>query len=455
MSTFTRSLVLLLAGGALAGSALASDGRTSRTRVASDGAAAAKAAFTPVFTHRGPDANFVQASWTTRTAVVGQNDPLFLAMPALPPGATEVASFASWHYLDDGVPDDDTIHINGVSVFGEWKQDFSPALCSGKDWVDLIAADVTGLLNFGGPNLINDVCDKTYGGDPNALGGGLTILTVYEFAAGPDREVDLFRFDANTASVPSGDVTTNLVLTTPYAYLDAHFFVNALGGSPGATDAFKIDGTGVAGVLPGTSVGGDAWIGLLGPNPDDNFYDAGEGEISAWMTAGDTAIHLETNTGTDCIAHTLAALSQPVECGEIVTYCTGKVNSLGCTPLVTTTGTPSFGSGLPFRIRGSNFRNNKNGLLFYGMAPMQVPFQGGWLCVKSPIQRTSVQNSLGNTGVNDCSGLYSYDFNALIRGGTDANLVPGAVVCAQYWSRDPDDAFTTSTSNAVAFDICP
>ncbi|MCK6445418.1 MAG: hypothetical protein L6Q99_03420 [Planctomycetes bacterium] len=461
MSLLTRSLVLLLAGGVLAGSTLAAsatDGATrgQRSRDTSTTASGAKVAYAASFTHRGPGANFVQASWTTRTVIVGQNDPFSLVMPALPAGAVEVASFASWNLLDDSGPTpDDTIRVNGAFVTGEWKGDMTPALCSGKNFVDVFSADVTGLLNFGAANTLNDVCDKPYGTDPNALGGGITLLTVYEFANGPDREVELYRVFANTAGSGTGDVNTNLLLTTPYAYLSTRFFVNALGGSPGSSDQFLINGTGVAGKLAGTSTTGDAWIGLLGPNPDDNFYDAGEGDVSKWMTAGDTSILLETNTGTDCIAHTLAAISHQVECGDIVTYCTSKVNSLGCAPFVDTTGTPSESSGLPFRIRGFDFRNNKNGLLFYGYQPLAAPFQGGHLCVKAPIERTPVQNSGGNVGTNDCSGVYTYDFNALIRLGTDAQLVPGAFVFAQYWSRDPDDAFTTSLSNAVAFDICP
>ncbi|MCE9596286.1 MAG: hypothetical protein K8S98_19005 [Planctomycetes bacterium] len=407
-------------------------------------------------TFRGPGANFVQASWTTRTSFVGQNDPFALVMPALPAGATEVVSYASWNFLDDsGTIGTDTIDINGVAVTGGWIGDESPGLCSPKAFLDTWVANVTGLVNHGGANIVDDVCDKAIYTDPTALGSGLTILTVYQFTLGPDREVDLWAGVSTTTSVASGDIDMPFNLTTSWDYLDLRFFVNAIGGDPVDTDSFRINGVDVSGSLAGTNAVNDAWTGLLGPAVDYDLYDAADGDISANLSAGATGFVASTFTGTDCIGHTFAAASHQVECGDVVSYCTSKVNSLGCAPIVTTTGTPSVGSGLPFKIRGSNFRNHKNGMLFYGYGKLEVPFQGGYLCVKGPLKRTPVQDSAGNTGTNDCSGTYAYDFNALIRAGTDANLVVGAKIFAQYWARDLGDPFGISMSDAVGFDICP
>jgi hypothetical protein len=79
-----------------------------------------------------------------------------------------------------------------------------------------------------------------------------------------------------------------------------------------------------------------------------------------------------------------------------VTYCTAKINSLGCTPAMTWTGTPSIGSSSGFIVSAVNVRNNKSGLLFYGLnGQAALPFQGGTLCVKAPIRRTPAVNSLG------------------------------------------------------------
>ena len=120
-------------------------------------------------------------------------------------------------------------------------------------------------------------------------------------------------------------------------------------------------------------------------------------------------------------------------------YCTAKVNSLGCTPMIDFIGTPSATSPDPFTITGSTVLNFRNGLLFYGyLGPASAPFFGGTLCVQPPLRRTGVQNSGGTMPpAMDCSGLYSFDFNALIQSSVDPLLVPGQQINAQYWSRDP------------------
>ncbi len=140
----------------------------------------------------------------------------------------------------------------------------------------------------------------------------------------------------------------------------------------------------------------------------------------------------------------------------VTTYCTAKVNSIGCTPAIGASGSPSASAGSGFNITASSVINNKNGLLFYSTnGASGLPFQGGTLCAKSPIKRTSVQNSNGNAPPNDCSGTFSFDFNVFIAGGTDPNLVQGQQVNAQYWYRDPgfSPPNNTGLSNAVQFVI--
>jgi hypothetical protein len=51
--------------------------------------------------------------------------------------------------------------------------------------------------------------------------------------------------------------------------------------------------------------------------------------------------------------------------GTPVTYCTAKVNSLGCTPSIGFTGIPSASVPLGFTVSASNVINNKPGLLIY------------------------------------------------------------------------------------------
>ncbi len=143
------------------------------------------------------------------------------------------------------------------------------------------------------------------------------------------------------------------------------------------------------------------------------------------------------------------------QCAPPANYCVAKANSLNCTPAIDWSGAPQYSGSQVFDLRGTKFLNNKTGLVFYGSSSSNAPFEGGVLCVKPPIHRTSPQSSGGGAGGNDCSGVYHFDFNALIHSGADASLIPGATVYAQYWSRDPQDPFTTSLSGGLVFTVCP
>jgi hypothetical protein len=134
-------------------------------------------------------------------------------------------------------------------------------------------------------------------------------------------------------------------------------------------------------------------------------------------------------------------------------YCTAKTNSLGCTPAIGAVHNASLTSDRPFWINCSNQLNNRNGFLFYGFAPKSTPYQGGFLCVKSPTRRTQLQNSGGNAGPDDCSGTFAFDFNALVRGGSDPLLQLGIEVFCQYWARDPAASFHTNRSDALHFPV--
>jgi len=141
--------------------------------------------------------------------------------------------------------------------------------------------------------------------------------------------------------------------------------------------------------------------------------------------------------------------------GDPLVYCTAKTHSNGCVPQIGWMGTPSASAGSGFLVTSTNTLDNKSGLLFYStFGPKALAYQGGWLCVKSPTVRTSLQNS-GAPGTPPCSGEFSFDFNAHIASGSNPSLVPGVQVWAQYWSRDPQASFQTNRSDALAFHICP
>lgn len=151
-------------------------------------------------------------------------------------------------------------------------------------------------------------------------------------------------------------------------------------------------------------------------------------------------------------------------CALPVTYCTAKVNSLGCTPDIDFTGTPSASAGSGFVVKGQNVRNNKTGLLFYGMSgPAATPFQGGTLCVKSPIKRTPGVSSGGTPApANDCTGVYSIDMNQFAVGGGGGSpdpllIVVGTQVNCQFWGRDPGFPAPNNTTltDALQYTVCP
>lgn len=139
-------------------------------------------------------------------------------------------------------------------------------------------------------------------------------------------------------------------------------------------------------------------------------------------------------------------------------YCTGKVNSLGCTPAVGLSGEAILSSPNPFLINAKDLLSGMNGLLFYGFAPASVPFQGGTLCLGTGVTRTAVQNSGGSVPPgSDCSGAYSFDFNAYLDSGADPALVAGVDVHVQFWGRDPAQppGQQSQLTNAASFPILP
>jgi hypothetical protein len=135
-------------------------------------------------------------------------------------------------------------------------------------------------------------------------------------------------------------------------------------------------------------------------------------------------------------------------------YCTAKLNSQLCLPAIAAVGFASPTIAQPLTISATNILSQKQGLLFYGYSAAALPFQGGILCVNPPLKRTPAQNSGGSAGGADCTGTFTFNFNAFIVSGSDPLLITGQQVNAQYWSRDPQDPFTTNLTNATQFTIC-
>ncbi|HTF89664.1 MAG TPA: hypothetical protein VK843_14715 [Planctomycetota bacterium] len=169
-----------------------------------------------------------------------------------------------------------------------------------------------------------------------------------------------------------------------------------------------------------------------------------------WHSGGNTYVAgFGQNTTTNTYEALLWIKSPP----PFTTYCTAKLNSLGCTPAIGGAGSSSASASSGFQVSGANVRNNKPGILLYGSTGRAAtPFSGGILCVNGPLRRVQGLSSGGTPNpANDCSGVYSVDMNAFSAGLLGGNpaaflLVPGTVVDCQYWGRDPGFASPNNTT---------
>ncbi|HUR27956.1 MAG TPA: hypothetical protein VM509_07210 [Planctomycetota bacterium] len=145
-------------------------------------------------------------------------------------------------------------------------------------------------------------------------------------------------------------------------------------------------------------------------------------------------------------------------------YCTAKVNSLGCLPSIASTGVPSATATSGFIVTCSNVVNQKPGSIIYkvGGSAASLPFTGGTLCVgPTGIRRTITQSSGGSSlPAHDCSGGYVFDMNAFAQGALGGNpdpalLVPGSRVRVQWWGRDQGFAAPDNTllSDGLEYDV--
>ena len=138
-------------------------------------------------------------------------------------------------------------------------------------------------------------------------------------------------------------------------------------------------------------------------------------------------------------------------------YCTGKLNSQGCTPAIAYGGAPSVSNPGPFDISASDLINNKTAMFFYGLSGRHnLAFQRGVLCALPPLKRTMMQSTGGNPPPADCSGTAAIDFNQWMQKGHGANLLPvGTQVFGQFWYTDPVDPTGVGLSDAIEFSVGP
>lgn len=128
----------------------------------------------------------------------------------------------------------------------------------------------------------------------------------------------------------------------------------------------------------------------------------------------------------------------------LVTYCTAKVTSNGCVPVIDGHGVSSVAGGSSFFVTTTGLRNQKSALFLYGSnGRASTPFGGGLLCVAGPLKR-ALLGATGGTSLptSDCSGVLQLDLNAFAAGQLGGNpspalSVPGTTIDVQTWGRDP------------------
>jgi hypothetical protein len=183
------------------------------------------------------------------------------------------------------------------------------------------------------------------------------------------------------------------------------------------------------------------------------------GGFGGALCADPTGRRLAISEASSSVHGTNAGLVHVFEspCNSPVVYCTAKTNSLGCVPQIGWQGVPSASSPSGFTVSVANTRNRHDGILFYGAnGSNAAPWLGGTLCVRAPLHRTPLQNSGGTPlPLNDCSGNFTFDFNAWTASGVDASLFAGQHVRAQYYSRDPGSSAQVNVTDALDFRLEP
>lgn len=135
--------------------------------------------------------------------------------------------------------------------------------------------------------------------------------------------------------------------------------------------------------------------------------------------------------------------------------CLAKLNSQGCLPLLSWSGTPTRTGPDDFLVRVDQLVSNQFGLFLWGTGAAQIPFQGGSLCVAAPIRRTPPVSSGGNPGPADCSGSQTFHFSQVLM--AQGLLAPGTPVVGQFWTRDTQhpDGTGVGLSGSIQFVIQP
>ncbi len=173
---------------------------------------------------------------------------------------------------------------------------------------------------------------------------------------------------------------------------------------------------------------------------------SGDGRYVSFQSRANNLVPGDTNESLDIFVRDRWHCDDRVEI-----YCTAKVSSSGCVPAMGFSGVPSATAPSGFTVKASQVEPGKPGILFYSVTgPRALPFQGGFLCMETPIQRLPPQSS-GSGGLPPCTGVLSLDLNAA---GICASIGQGNLGWIQGWFRDPPSPGGTGLTDAIEFTVC-
>ncbi len=206
-----------------------------------------------------------------------------------------------------------------------------------------------------------------------------------------------------------------------------------------------------AGSLPAANVAafdGSTWS-PMGPGVAGIVY-----AMSSQSTGTQAALFVGGNfLDSPALESNLAQWGQTPGCAPVI-YCTAKLSTSGCQPLITGVGRASLSSPASFAVTSSQLEANRFGLQFFGTTgPADFLFDDGTLCVNPPLHRLVPKNS---GGVASCSGVMTYTLaEVLAQPSGGALVVLGQQVNQQGWFRDPPALTGTGLTNALQYMVVP
>jgi hypothetical protein len=198
----------------------------------------------------------------------------------------------------------------------------------------------------------------------------------------------------------------------------------------------------------------------------DGFGDPTSFADSCSMPFGFTANNLDCNDAAPLINPSASEVCDNIDnnCDGFVdepfvaTYCTAGTTIHGCSARISASGVASTTQQAGFLITVSEVPGQRFGTIMYSFNATAVswsPLSSSYRCVAFPVQRLGDQFSGGVAG--QCDGVLSIDFNSWRYNNPTAlgsPFLPGMLLHAQGWFRDPAAPKQTNLSNAIRFMLC-